>query len=454
MHELDKTITAICTNPGPGGISVIRISGPEALKIASKIFKCKAPPLDKRPAQSFVYGKIYDFQGKFIDEAIALIFRAPHSYTKQDVVEIQCHGGKIIAERILEIILEVGAFTAFPGEFTYRAFINGRIDLTQAESVVDLVNSTSKRAAAVAAMNLKGDLSLAITEIYNSIITALAHIEALLEFPEEDIPQNPLESLKSIIESNINRINNLLLTYSQRCILKEGLRVVIAGPVNAGKSTLFNSLLGKPRAIVTPLPGTTRDTIEESIIMENIMVVLIDTAGIRQTSCEIEKEGIKRTNEEIEKSDLCIYVIDSSEQPSEEAVKILYKLPADKTLIVLNKIDKGEVYVNLPETFYVIKSSFVHKKGIDLINGWLSKKIKQLIPPEPQAVINERHRDHLRKALETLQEAKELTFCGEEYTLPVIQLLKESTKEIGAILGKNIEPDILEKIFSSFCIGK
>ncbi|MDD3605078.1 MAG: tRNA uridine-5-carboxymethylaminomethyl(34) synthesis GTPase MnmE, partial [Kiritimatiellae bacterium] len=294
MQAPDDTIAAIGTAPGTGGIAVVRVSGPRTMEIADRIVRCSAPRPSMRRTMSVIYGHIAAAAGD-VDEVLVLVMKGPGSYTREDMIEIQGHGGRVMAAAVLQAVLDAGARLAEPGEFTKRAFLNGRIDLTQAEAVADIVGARSRRAGRAALEQLEGSLSAAVNALYDRLMGIAADMEATLDFPEEDIPEALIQDVPDRISRAVSEMDLLISSWQEGRLLREGALIVISGRTNVGKSTLLNALLDTDRAIVSHIPGTTRDIIEEGLVLDGIPVRLVDTAGLRETSCEIESEGIRRT---------------------------------------------------------------------------------------------------------------------------------------------------------------
>ncbi len=457
-HPSD-TIAAIATAPGEGAIAIVRLSGPNTFAIADRIFHCPAPPPSRRAPGTFLHGQVMaPASGEVLDDALLLVFRAPHSYTGEDSVEIQCHGGSQAARRILDGLIATGARQAEPGEFTKRAFLNGKIDLTQAEAVLDLIHARSERAARLATAQLEDALGLRIRTLYDSILAVSADIEAMLDFPDDELPQSVPEEVARRLSSISAEIQALLDTWHEGHVLREGARVVIAGAPNVGKSTLLNLLAGRERAIVSPHPGTTRDTIEESITLQGYPLQLVDTAGLRDAPCEIEQEGIRRTHRALAEADLCVCLIDASRPLSAEEKSFLAAHDPQKILVLLNKIDLGQEIrpENLP--------------GLDSISVSLQKsppmaqigeKILQKILQKPAGgdqetlAISERHKNALLIALDEIRMSIIRLKSGLEADfLPAATHAKAALEPIGSIFGKNCTEEMLDILFSRFCVGK
>jgi tRNA modification GTPase len=460
MHAEGDTIAAIATAPGEAGIAIVRLSGSRSLDIADRIFRGRGPFPSQRPGHSFVYGRVLSAgaggEPVEMDEVILLIYRAPHSYTREDVVEIQGHGGRICAQRILRAALAAGAKMAEPGEFTRRAFENGRIDLVQAEAVLDLVRATSERAASSAIEQLEGNLSRSIQKCYDDTIVILADLEASFDFPDDDLPENLLVGLPDRILSVAHQLRQLLATWEEGHLLRDGALAVISGLPNVGKSTLLNRLLGRERAIVTEIPGTTRDTIEELAILEGIPVRLVDTAGLREAACQIEREGVERARRVMRQADVNLYVIDSSQPIREEDRANLDEMGSRRCIVILNKTDLGARqnsadYSPLP----AIPCSLITSVGISDIRQAIITSLNVDVSAPPRAAVSERHRQLINRSVTALEEALELSKTGvDDHPIQCAGMLRDSVESMALILGKTFHNDLLDKIFNTFCIGK
>ena len=457
-HPSD-TIAAIATAPGEGAIAIVRVSGLDTYALADRFFRSPAPLPSARAAGTFAHGQIVDpTSGEVLDEALLLIFRAPHSYTGEDSVEIQCHGGSQTARRILDALLAAGARQADPGEFTKRAFLNGKIDLTQAEAVLDLIHARSERAARLATAQLEDALGLRIRALYDSLLAVSADIEAMLDFPDDELPQSVPKEVSARFESISSEIQALLDTWHEGHILREGARIVIAGAPNVGKSTLLNLLAGRDRAIVSPHPGTTRETIEESVTLLGYPLQLIDTAGLRDAPCEIEQEGIRRTHRALSEADLCVCLVDASQPLSADEKSFLSAHDPEKILVLLNKIDLGQKI--RPENLLGIDSlsvSLQKSPPTTEISGKIIQKVVQKPSGgdhEPVA-ISERHRSALLIALDEVKSSHKRIKSGLETDyLPAATHARSALDQIGYILGKNCTEEMLDVLFSRFCVGK
>ncbi|MDD3374274.1 MAG: tRNA uridine-5-carboxymethylaminomethyl(34) synthesis GTPase MnmE [Candidatus Omnitrophica bacterium] len=463
QESLNDTISAISTPQGQGGIGIVRLSGKEALKIADKIFVAKN---NKKPSSfstySVHYGKVIDANddAQVIDEALIIVMKAPKSYTAEDVVEISCHGGIASLKKILSLTLESGARLAQPGEFTKRAFLNGRMDLTQAEAVLDVIQAKTEAFLRTSVNQLKGDLTFELESIRELLMNVYIEIEAIVNFPEDDIDTLSRQGLMDRIDSVIKRVDVLLLSSEQGRIMKEGVKVVICGKPNVGKSSLLNVLLRTPRAIVSDVKGTTRDTIEEFAQIKGIPLQLVDTAGILHPRNSIEREAVRRSHLNIDQAELVLFMVDISERISKEDQQIIDKIKGKNVIVVLNKSDKKmradvETIKKQLESSLQVKISAVNKQGIDVLEESLVRNILHGTEFQDSRIMisNVRQIESLKKCLFSIQNAKQhffdqlsLEFVSEEIKL-AIDFLDEIT-------GKNISQDLLDKIFSSFCIGK
>ena len=471
MH-FDDTIAAIATPLGEGGLAVVRISGANALALADKSFlplgKSSLKP-SAAPTHTIHYGKIVRGR-QLVDEVLLAVMRAPRTFTREDSVEISCHGGILPAKLVLETLLENGARAAEPGEFTKRAFLNGRIDLAQAEAVADLIHSRTELALAAAKEQLAGKLSQRIKQLRDDLIQTLAHVEAYIDFPEEDIPEETTAQLLGRLERGLMFMDELLRTASEGQILRRGIRAAIVGRPNVGKSSLLNQLLGHDRAIVSAIAGTTRDTIEETANIRGLPVVFVDTAGLREAGNEIEQEGIRRSRASLAKAEFILHVLDASEPLTDADEKYLAELAAKTRILVRNKIDLP-VKLELPEdrvgsslpaggAHGVIRPTIV---DVCCLSGQgmeaLKDAIKALIwageinAEMLQVTINARHQNALSRAREAAQLATNA--LRTEATLELVALdLRIAVNAVGEIVGKTTTEHLLDSIFSQFCIGK
>lgn len=459
---LNDTIAAISTPIGEGGIGIIRLSGKDSIKIAEKVFMSPSQKkLSDLKSHTITYGFIFDTTtGNKIDEALFTIMKAPQTYTREDIVEINCHGGILPAANTLSILLKNGARLAEPGEFTKRAFLNGRIDLSQAEAVIDIIRSKTAKAEKIAMQQLEGRLSVRINEIMDRIIALCANVEAFIDFPEEEVDVIHTTDMLQSIRHLSSGLQRLAESYDEGRFFREGVSAAIVGKPNVGKSSLLNCLLEKDRAIVTETPGTTRDIIEDCLNINGLPLRIIDTAGIRE-SCEIvEKEGVRRSLKAIECSDIIITVFDCSMPIDDTDAEIVNKTKDKKVLMVINKIDIESTLFKIEnlgvEDERCIKISALKGIGIDdlknkIYSFCISMSEKDLI--EGCLISNMRHKDSIERSIKSLNEAEGLLRAGETPEITAF-VLREAANCLGEIIGVVTTDDILNKIFSEFCIGK
>ncbi|MBN2162168.1 MAG: tRNA uridine-5-carboxymethylaminomethyl(34) synthesis GTPase MnmE [Pontiellaceae bacterium] len=458
LYETD-TIAAIATPPGDGGVGIIRISGPEVWSIADQVFTAMDRiPVSRRDHGTFAYGRVLDEAGEEIDTGLALIMRAPKSYTCEDVVEIQGHGGAVGMRRILRRVLDAGARMAEPGEFTKRAFLNGRIDLLQAEGIFDMIRARSDRAASAALEQMEGRLSRRFDAIYDAFLEVAANLETTLDFVEDELPDDVFAGIAQLMDRTFRDLDALLDTWDEGRLLREGARVVILGRPNAGKSTLLNTLLGFERAIVSSTAGTTRDTIEEGFVLDGIPLRIIDTAGLRITDCEIEAEGIRRAEAHGQEAHLAIYLVDASVPLHEEDRARLQKLDPDRSVVVLNKVDQGcRVLRDEWPSANIVESSLIRGSGIEELKRAMAEQLERGadLQAPPHAVISERHRQLLVQAHREARQAR--TFLDqnvEENAVLASEHLRTALEYLGQVTGRVYHEELLDSIFSRFCIGK
>ena len=454
---IEDTIAAISTPQGEGGIGIVRISGSQAEAIGHRLFRF-------RKGGAFVshflhYGTVAEpTGGAVIDEAMAVLMRAPHSYTREDVLELHCHGGMLVMERILASALACGARLAEPGEFTRRAFINGRIDLMQAEAVMDVITAKTEAALTLAQRQREGALSVRIDAIRQSLTRNLAFIEASIDFPEDDIGETDTAALRSGVTGALDEIGTLLAGFDEGRILREGISVLIVGKPNAGKSSLLNCLLRDNRAIVTHIPGTTRDIIEETVNLGGLAVRLLDTAGIRHTDDVVEREGIMRALDKIQLADLALFVLDSSQPFGDEDRMILDALGEITTIAVLNKIDLPR-RIEFPSKVAQMPHAALSARsgaGVDGLRDLIRATFlhgSALDSREFVALSRARHRDALVSTRSSLRQF--LSGLGEGRELETLAIdLRDALFAVGQVTGVTATDDVLDVIFSSFCIGK
>ncbi|MBD3379877.1 MAG: tRNA uridine-5-carboxymethylaminomethyl(34) synthesis GTPase MnmE [Candidatus Omnitrophica bacterium] len=460
MRSANDTIAAIATPPGEGGIAIVRLSGEEALGLAESIFEpSSGKPLSGTPSHTIRRGRVTSPAGDVIDEVLVSVMKAPRSYTAEDVVEINCHGGIVPVRKVLERCLSAGARLAEPGEFTKRAFLNGRLDLSQAEAVLDVIRSSTDAACRVALDQLKGGFSAKVVAIRDAVLDIVSAIELSIDFSQEDVEFPVTEKIGSRINRIAEEISELLSTADKGIILREGANIVICGRPNVGKSSLMNALLRHDRVIVTPVAGTTRDVIEETIDLGGVSARITDTAGIIETTDRVELEGIKRSKEKLEAADVVIFMLDSSRELSRKDEEIFDTVKAKETVIVANKSDLPAAFDTeaAADKFFrpVIKASVLKGEGLDEIET----SVKRLLfkgdtdLPEGVLVTSLRHRDLLRKALSALARQVEGQKGPFNWELAASDL-NEAVMHLGLITGEEVDDSVLDRIFSRFCIGK
>lgn len=457
---IKETIAAIATGMSNSGIGIIRMSGPEAISIADGIFVSarKNFKLTEAATHTVHYGNIV-YEDNIIDEVLIIIMKAPNSYTREDVVEIDCHGGIYVMKKILDILIKSGARTAEPGEFTKRAFLNGRIDLTQAEAVIDIINSKNKYALSNSVKLLNGKLSEQITEIRKDLINNIAYIEAALDDPEHISLDNYGDKLLITVDNYIDKVDNLIKTVDNGKIFTQGVKTVIIGKPNAGKSSILNILAGYDRAIVTDIAGTTRDTIEEQINLAGITLNLVDTAGIRNTKDIVEEIGVNKAKELAEEADLILYVVDSSTELDENDYNILNIIKNRKTVILLNKSDLDTVTdadsISKITDSKVISVSAKDNTGLDELSETIVKLFAsgEIDYNDEVYVSGERNKEALEETLESLKLVKKSINEGLPEDFYTIDLMN-AYEQLGKITGESVEDDLVNEIFSKFCMGK
>ena len=455
-----STIAAISTAHGVGGIGVIRISGEDATKIADKVFVPfvgeKENCLQKLCGYRAKYGKII-YEKEYIDDAVVLVFKAPNSYTGEDVVEISCHGGLYITKRVLRAVLEAGACPAEPGEFTKRAFLNGKMDLSQAEAVMDLINAKGKRANQIAFKMREGRSSKKINEIKEKLIDISAGLSVWADYPEDDIPEIDGKTLKENVNKIIFELDNIIKNYDTFKAIKEGVKTAIVGRPNVGKSTLMNLLSNSKKSIVTDIPGTTRDAIEENVMIGDIPVLLVDTAGIRSTEDKVEKIGVEKSKEHMKDAEIVLFMIDASSKLCEEDKELLKILDKEKTIILLNKCDKEKkVQTSKLSTYFdkIVELSALQNHGIEKLKDIIEEFVGlSKFDPSDSVISNERQFLELKKAKETLNDIIKEIDSG--VTLDAVTVLFQDTlKFFMEFTGENVSEAVIDRVFSKFCVGK
>jgi len=460
MSSFHDTIAAVATPLGEGGLAVIRISGPNALQAADGCF-VQPDGKSAKPSEALTHTVHYGWierEGKRIDEVLLTVMRAPRTFTREDVVEIACHGGVLASKMVLDAVLASGARLAEPGEFTRRAFLNGRIDLAQAEAVIDLIHARTELSLRAANEQLAGKLSARVNDAREQLMRILAHIEAHIDFPDEDIAPDTRAELIKRLEGSRRFMDDLLRTANEGQVLRRGIRAAIVGRPNAGKSSLLNQLLGRDRAIVSALPGTTRDTIEETASIRGLPVVFIDTAGLRETQDEIEGAGVQRTRQSLEAAELILQVVDGSEPWTPADSQLLKEFSSKRRILVRNKIDlplRASVAINDGDAAPVVDVSCKTGAGVEALKDAIKKLAWSgaIAADNVEIAINARHQDALQRAKMAVTRTSDT--LQSEGGLEVVALeLRIAVNAIGEIVGKTTTEDLLDMIFSQFCIGK
>ena len=452
-----KTIAAISTAQGEGGIGVIRISGDEAIAVADKVFQnINGKLLSEMKGYTAAYGKIVS-GAEELDEAVALVFRSPHSYTGEDVVELSCHGGVFITEQVLRAVLDAGAAPAQAGEFTKRAFLNGKVDLTEAEAVIDIISAKSRAAARAALCVRDGALHRRITAVKDSLLSLAAHLSAWADYPEEDIAEVTDEMIISTCESARKDLENLLATYDSGQAVKQGLDTVIAGRPNVGKSTLMNLLSGSEKSIVTEIPGTTRDVVEDTVVAGDVILRLSDTAGLRETDDVIEKIGVDRAKKRLEQCGLLLAVFDNSRELEDFDFQLLEAAKNVPSIAIVNKTDLPSKlntdnisdYIN--NIVYI--SAATGEGKTELINAISELAGTNELNPSEGILSNERQRANVSAALKSVKEAREALDCGLTFDAVTVTL-EEAIGELLEMTGEKASDEIIDRVFHNFCVGK
>jgi len=465
--DLSDTIAALATPAGVGGIAVVRVSGPQAMTLVDRGLRLTRPLKDAQSHTAHV-GRFRGPTGMVLDEVVATLFRSPRSYTGEDVVEVSCHGGSLIAHEILDALIEYGARMAEPGEFTKRAFLNGKMDLAQAEAVAELIGARSEMARRASLDQLSGGLSRRITELRDSLVSILGLLELELDFVEEELELTDKGAIAQKLDASIKEIDGMISTYTAGRMVRDGIRVVLAGSPNVGKSSLLNALLNEDRAIVTDIPGTTRDVIEEAISIGGLHFVLSDTAGVRATVDLVEQHGLERTEKKIRNSDVLLLVVDPSRKIEDHEIESMKRVldevkhSSSACIIVLNKSDLGEKTENIAQIeqisqqFSKIRISTKTGQGLsDLESAMVNVAIKGKMEINESGVLvtNIRHKDALTRSRASLQLALMALTTGESPEFVSVDL-RAGLDSLGEIIGITTTDDILNAIFSKFCIGK
>ena len=449
-----ETIAAISTPPGVGGIGIIRISGDNALNVAKRIFKAK----NKSEIKPFTirFGYVVDENQNALDQVLVSYFKSPKSYTGEDVIEINCHGGNVSTREILELVLKNGARLAEPGEFTKRAFLNGKLDLTQAEAVIELINSKSDKESKASYKQLEGLLGAKIKEIKQDIIDLLVDIEANIDYPEYDIEEVRRERIYNVLSTNVSKLETLEKSFESGKILRDGVSTVIIGKPNVGKSSLLNRLVKEDRAIVTEIAGTTRDTIEEYITIRGIPLKLVDTAGIHETDDIVESIGVNKSKKAIDESELVLLMLDATRELSKEDEELLEATKNKNRIILINKIDADKkINKNMFKSDKVIEMSTKTLAGIEELEETIEEmfNISELNMENEIVITNVRHKNLIHKAAEEIKNA----IISIKNGLPIDMLsidLQEALQNLGEITGESISEEVVKGIFAKFCVGK
>jgi len=451
-YQPGETIAAVATPPGEGGVAIVRISGNNALDVASAVF---SGPIRTYKTHTVHYGQILDSEKKHVDDVLIVPMLGTRSYTGEDTVEIHCHGGSLITRRVLDTVLKAGARAARPGEFTFKAFINGKIDLAQAEAVQVLIGAKNEHALNAAEEQLKGSLSQTVESLQRDLTHIAAILEAWVDFPEEGLEFARMEDLCSDLEQISQRIENLANTFHDGRIVHEGISLCLVGSPNVGKSSLMNAILDKERAIVSHIPGTTRDVLEDHVRLNGLNFKLMDTAGIRTTDEVIEQEGIRRSKEAMYKADLILLVLDASVELGEHDHWLIKEAPKDKTIVVWNKIDLPHPVLPPLPIPHVVMLSAQQKKGLDALHEMIDSVIWKKGPPSREEVLitNVRHKEALMKAIVACRQV--LVGLKTDVSPEFLSMdMRQALSALGSIIGTNITEDVLSEIFSTFCIGK
>ncbi len=459
--SMEDTIAAISTPIGVGGIGIVRLSGSQSLNIVNNIFRTKSgSSLDNFHNRHFYYGYIVKKNGDVLDEVLMVVMKAPGSYTREDMAEIHCHGGIVPLSQILKLVIRHGARLAEPGEFTKRAFLNGRIDLSQAEAIMDLICAKTEKSAKASIKQMEGELSSRICAMREDMLDLMAHIEVSIDYPEEDIEDMDINAVKQRLGQLKHKMSHLLDTAEQGKLIRHGIKTVIVGKPNVGKSSLLNALLGENRAIVTEIPGTTRDIIEESVNIKEVLVRIIDTAGIRKTTDMVEEMGVERSKQNIEDADLILWVMDASRPIEDEDREILDDIQHKKTLIILNKMDcpvalDFKELKSIAKDIPIVKACMINQEGIEEIKEYIHNMVisGKVSADDGVIITNIRHQEALINSLQHVNDA--LISIDEGVPLDLISIdIRGAWDALGSITGETITEDLIDKIFSEFCLGK
>lgn len=452
---MSNIIAAISTGRQVCAIGIIRMSGDGCISVAEKVFTPHASPLSQVPNRKLVMGTLHDSQGRVIDQCMATVCRAPHSYTGEDTVEFHCHGSPAVLAAGLDSLFRAGARPAQRGEFTKRAFLNGKLDLTQAEAVIDLIEADTADAAANAAGQVGGVLQKKLVPIYSSLTNLCSHFHAVLDYPDEDIEDFGLQNYAATLRAAAKELYALMKTYGQGRILRQGVATAIVGKPNVGKSSLLNALAGFERVIVTDIPGTTRDTVEESVMVGSTRLRLIDTAGIRETADTVEALGVERSKKALEEADLAIFVCDGSQPLTEEDRKIINLcMDIPDSIALINKSDLGNTVQPSDLPFVtVIETSLTTRDGLDRLTDVLDEMFAGELPCDGSILTNARQFDACRRAYESMLESLKGLQLGQTPDAVLIDI-ESAMEAMGEVTGATVREDITSRIFERFCVGK
>lgn len=455
--KTNSTIAAISTAQGEGGIGVIRVSGDGAIEIADKVFKnINNKKLSDMKGYTAAFGSIV-FEGEKLDEAVALVFRAPHSYTGEDVVELSCHGGMYITKQVLRAVFEAGAVPAEAGEFTKRAFLNGKLDLTEAEAVIDIISAKSRSAARSAICVKEGALRKKITEVKDDLLSLTAHLSAWADYPEEDIAEVSEEDILVTCEKAELTLKRLLDTYDSGQAVKQGIDTVIAGRPNVGKSTLMNLLSGTEKSIVTDIPGTTRDVVEDTVLVGDVILRLSDTAGLRDTDDAVEKIGVDRARKKLSQCGLLLAVFDNSRELDSDDLELIEMSREVPTVAIINKtdleakLDISKIKYNISNIVYVSAAKGEGRE--DIINAVEKIAGTQNLNPSEGILSNERQRSNVYNALNSVREAKAAVETGMTFDAVTVSL-EDAISELLEMTGEKTSDEVIDRVFHNFCVGK
>jgi tRNA modification GTPase len=451
-YQFDDTIAAITTPPGEGGVAIIRLSGAHAIEIANRIF---SGPVHRYQSHTVHFGRIHTLENIHVDDVLLLVMLGSRSYTGETIVEIHCHGGSLITRRVLATVLTAGARAALPGEFTFRAFINNKIDLTQAEAIQSVICAKNELALDAAENQLRGSLSNTIKKLQHELTHLCAILEAWVDFPEEGLEFTTLEEIHQNLEKTCQQMTRLIESFHDGRILHEGISLCLVGRPNVGKSSLMNALLKKERAIVSPIPGTTRDIVEDQLTLNGLHIKISDTAGIRETSERVELEGIRRSKIALKEADLVLLILDASQGFTDEDQQLFTLVPITKTIVIWNKIDLPHENFPLLSSHFTVELSAKEHKGLENLHKTIDHLIWQKGPPSKEEVFitQLRHKEALQEALQAIYRVQQAL---QENVSPEFLILdmRQALHELGKIIGTNVTEDVLSEIFSTFCIGK